>query len=65
MLPRVSVDGVAVTPEGSPENVTITLPLKPPAGTTITSIGEEVPGAIASDNGLTAKEKEGVAGGPD
>jgi hypothetical protein len=50
-------------PDGSPEAVTETVPLKPSKGTIDTCIAEEVPGAIDGADGVTEMVKEGGGGG--
>jgi hypothetical protein len=60
---RVNDDGEALRPDGSPEAVTETEPLKPSNGVTDTCTVEEVPGAIEAEDGVTEMKKEGGGGG--
>jgi len=59
---RVRVDGLAVTPEGSPEMDTATEPLKELIGVRVTVMALlEVPAFRESEAGETAREKSGGA----
>jgi len=58
-----SVDGLAVTPVGSPVIVMVTVPVKPLAGTAFTATGWPVPPAtIVSFDGAAVSEKSGGGG---
>jgi hypothetical protein len=56
-------EGEAVNPEGSPEAVTETVPLKPSKGFMDTCTVDEDPGAIAGEDGVAEMPKEGGGGG--
>lgn len=52
----------AVTPLGRPVAFSVTLPLKPPAGTTVIVLVPWAPDAIVSEFGLAVRLKDGPAG---
>jgi hypothetical protein len=62
---RLSVAGEAVTPDGSPEIETTTVPLKEFREFASTEIGTpEAPLTIAADAGATVNEKSGAGAAP-
>jgi hypothetical protein len=52
----------AVTPLGSPDAESITLPVNPPEGVTVTVLVADAPGATIKLSGLADNEKPGVTG---
>ena len=52
----------AVTPLGRPVAFSVTLPLKPPAGTTVIVLVPCAPGAMVREVGLAVRVKDGPAG---